>query len=197
MNANGNLGGAEVCSSHLIGISLNNKGKYLPLTRREKALMALQFGEFCSLLPRDSINSNRVVDRAHQFLVAAWLREELDRARLHGAHRRRDIPMAGDENKRWRMSSHQLLLKFEAACSRQLQIQNQACRGVGLILFQELGGRTEDSDLKSHRGNELRSDSLTLKSSSTTKTMGCQGSWWALFATRASGQESGRARGLM
>src|SRR5580698_3259383 len=154
MNAYGDFACAQVCGSHLICITRDHEGKDLSLARSEKAVMALQLGKFGSLLSRGSINGNRVIDCVHQCLLTEWFRKELNRTGLHGAYRRRDIPMSRDENNRRSISVRQLLLKFEAARSRKLQVQNQACWGVGFFAFQELGGRTEDSDLKSHRGYE-------------------------------------------
>src|SRR5579864_4841223 len=62
--------------------------------------------------------------------------------------------MTADENNRRRISSQQLLLKFEAVGARKLQIQNEARGHVWLFKFQELSSRLEYSHAKANGGNK-------------------------------------------
>ena len=62
--------------------------------------------------------------------------------------------MTRDENNWQRLSGDQLLLEFEAAGTRKLQVQDQACGGIGLFGFQKLRSRSKDSHSKSRGGNE-------------------------------------------
>jgi hypothetical protein len=94
----------------------------------------------------------RKLDGVEQILVADRLGEELDRARLHGPHRHRDVAVASDEDDRdLDVRLGELGLKVEAADTGQPDVEHQATRDVGLAGLEELGRRSEHLDLHPHR----------------------------------------------
>src|ERR1700688_2509065 len=92
----------------------------------------------CSLAALDG-----VPDRVQQHVVAEWLRQELDSARLHGLHRHRHVTVTGDEDDRHvNPIDSNALLQIETIEVRKSNVKDQAARSQDSWARQEfLSGR--------------------------------------------------------
>ena len=71
-------------------------------------------------------------DGAQQHVVAEWLRQELDRSRLHGLDRHRHVAVARDEDDRHVSPiDGDALLQVETVEARKRNVKHQAARNKG------------------------------------------------------------------
>ncbi|MDB5393339.1 MAG: hypothetical protein JWM91_845 [Rhodospirillales bacterium] len=94
-----------------------------------------------------SVALKREVDRVQEILIAERLRQEHNCASFHRPHGHRAIAMYGDEDDRRRnIGPRQLVLKVEAAPSRQPGVEYQARRTARQLRIQEFLRRSEGLD---------------------------------------------------
>ncbi len=73
------------------------------------------------------------LDACDEFLAANRFFDEVERARFHGLNRHRHVGIAGDHDRRQAMAvAVELLEQFEPAHSRQIGVDEQACRFTGI-----------------------------------------------------------------
>jgi hypothetical protein len=86
-----------------------------------------QFSELTLFLALDASSSDRSLHRIKQFLLPEWLSQKLNRSRLHGPDRHRNVSVSREKNNgNTYSSSFQFVLKIEAADTGKSHIQNQA-----------------------------------------------------------------------
>jgi hypothetical protein len=72
------------------------------------------------------------VDEFEELLLIERLRQKIQRSRLDGAHAGGDVAMTGDEDDRRMVSVRHLPLQIEAVDVRQLDVEKQTRRPLGL-----------------------------------------------------------------
>src|ERR1700730_11900548 len=101
------------------------------------------------------MSHNTSLDGVEQILVAEWLRQELNRARLHCPHGHRDVAVGGDKDNRPRLSRlDQLALQVQAALPGHANVQNDAAGGILQRSAPELLSRRKRAHLKVNRAYE-------------------------------------------
>ena len=102
-----------------------------------------------------SLPSTDLHSTALQLLLAERLRQELDRARLHGPDRHRNVAVTRDEDDRQRrVGAGQLPLEVEAAEPGEAYVDHHASRRVGSWTAEKRLRAREDLDAHPHRGQE-------------------------------------------
>ena len=92
-----------------------------------------------------------------QVLVAHRLGQEIDGARLHGAHARGNVALPGDENDRpVRPSGCQRLLQLEAIETRHRDVEYGATGNRRIVMGQEFLRRRIRSDIVALHAHEPR-----------------------------------------
>ena len=98
----------------------------------------------------------RLLHRLEEVLVGERLGEKLDGAGLHRPHRRRDVPVAGDEDDGdARVHPGELALEVEPGEARHLHVDDQAARRDAVVALQELPRREEGLGLEPRRAHEV------------------------------------------
>ena len=118
----------------------------------------------------------RNLNRIEEILIPERLGEEFDRARLHGAHRHRDIAVSADENDgNLDARLGEFGLKVESAQAGQSDIEHQARGRIieKLVGFRKSAAEPNTSTRKPTDRSRLLSASRREASSSTTKTIDC------------------------
>ena len=110
-----------------------------------------------SNLPRLGILLFGARDGRQQVLVADRLGQEIDGARLHGAHARRNVALAGDENDRpVRSLGRQRLLQLEAVETGHGDVQYGATGNRRIVLCKEFLRRRVRPDIVALRAQQPR-----------------------------------------
>src|SRR6185312_17119139 len=86
-----------------------------------------QFSIVSLLFADDAIPSERSLNRIEQILLPEWFGEKLNRARLHGLDRHRNVRMCCEKDD-WNtyLRSFQFVLKVQAANAGESDVKNQA-----------------------------------------------------------------------
>src|SRR5271167_1381045 len=136
----------------LVEHARNHQTHHLTLASSQRVVAFSQLHKFTLLLASRPVALQGLVDRIQQVLVPEGLGEELDRARLHGPHRHRNIPVTGDENDGnpdARVS--QFALKVQATDARKSHVQDQATWPVRMLAAQELLRRRKGLGTQANR----------------------------------------------
>jgi hypothetical protein len=135
------LAGAERRGDLLVEHARGDQAHDLAFARSERGVTTLQQRQLTVPSACGLVAVQRQPDRVQQFLIFKRLRQELDRSRLHGLDRRRNIAVAGDEDDRNRHAGlRQLPLNVETARARQPDVQDQACGSARPATMEEFLG---------------------------------------------------------
>src|SRR5271170_7980977 len=90
-----------------------------------------QFSNVTLFFADDAIPSKRSLNRIEQILLPEWFGEKLNRARLHGLNRHRNICMGGEKDD-WNtyLAFFQFVLKVQTADTGKSHVKNQATGAV-------------------------------------------------------------------
>src|SRR5580658_9870069 len=92
-----------------------------------------QLSQLSLFLAPDASSSERPLDRIKEILMPEWLGQKLNRSRLHGPDRHRNVCMSREKNNGDTYSpSFQFVLKIKAADTGKPHIQNQATGTITL-----------------------------------------------------------------
>ena len=91
-----------------------------------------------------AIALKRGKDGVKQLLIVEWLGQEIDGARLHGADRHGDVPMAGHEdNRNLHVGPGKLFLQLEAAHFGHAHVEHYATGCIRNGALEKLSGRSQ------------------------------------------------------
>src|SRR6266481_3703602 len=108
------------------------------------------------LFADDAISSERSLNRIEQILVPEWFGEKLNRARLHGLDRHRNVRMCCEKDDRnTYFPSFQFVLKIQAANAGKSHVKNQATGTITARTRQELLCSSERLRMQADRLQQL------------------------------------------
>src|SRR3984893_3170722 len=123
---------AEFGCRLLVQQAADHQRQHLALPRRQSREAATKLGPLNPYRPLQVVPVNGRANRRHQLPLPHRLGQKVDSAALNGAHRRWDVAMSCDENDRWVVFAGKLFLEIEAVDIRQLDVEDQTRRNIGL-----------------------------------------------------------------
>jgi hypothetical protein len=123
----------------LIKHSGNDEAHHFALPDAQCVVSLAQLSSVSLLFADNAISSERPLNRVEQILVPEWLGEELNRTRLHGPDRHRNVGMCREKDD-WNtcFPFFQFVLKVQAANAGESHIKNEATGTVTVRTRQEL-----------------------------------------------------------
>src|SRR6267142_3194510 len=156
MELHGRLGHRELRDHLFVEHALHQECHHFALARREGLVTAAQLRQLASLPAVASVAFEGVGDRVEQILVSKWLRQEVDRAGLHGLYGHRDVAVPGDEDDGHRIvRPGELALQVQPAQTRQPDVQDEATGYVRTFTGEKVLRRRERLDAQSDGLDEL------------------------------------------
>src|SRR4026207_1523404 len=112
--------------------------------------------DVCPIRTREAIAFDSLIDSSQEFRITYRLRQKLERAGFHSAHRTWNIPMSGDEDY-WKVNTRgiQLTLKIKSRSSGHLHVEDQTACRIWRTIAQEVLGRSVGCCLLTRRADKI------------------------------------------